>query len=510
MRKELLDKEVLCILDTRQIQRYMFRSNSYFDSLGGSDLMTHILGDAILFALRNVDPPLAEDEYDISMDPDVSEIPWFASEKTQFQLISNVAGNAICLVRSGALCQQLIRKISRYYLDHAYSLNLAAAVTEKTDNLQKDTSALYEQLEKVKAAGEISDPLGALPIVRREHNTGDPAVGLDEETGEFYSTVSEMKRAEARRRPLLIQMKDMKPFRTSGGKDYLAVIHADGNNFGITIGRLLAETGTYEDSIRLRRRLSRDLTKTMQEAVQKSISQLETAFRAERGDDADFIHAFQLSHQAGDDINCICSADLAIPFINRLFSNLEDCFLWKAEDRTVPLYICAGIAFVPPHVSFHDAFDLAEGCCGNAKAAAKTERNLRCGLAGNWMDFHVSMDNSTQDLDLIRAQAYVTKENLNLLLRPYSLDPVVKDESYAYGKLLSRAAAVKNLPLDEYQKNILRQSYVMGRAEFRQWIQSVACSGIDLTEILGAPLYQDSRNRLHATWFDAAELSDFM
>ena len=228
MRKELLDKEVLCILDTRQIQRYMFRSNSYFDSLGGSDLMTHILGDAILFALRNVDPPLAADEYDISMDPDVSEIPWFASEKTQFQLISNVAGNAICLVRSGALCQQLIRKISRYYLDHAYSLNLAAAVTEKTDNLQKDTSALYEQLEKVKAAGEISDPLGALPIVRREHNTGDPAVGLDEETGEFYSTVSEMKRAEARKRPLLIQMKDMKPFRTSGGKDYLAVIHADG------------------------------------------------------------------------------------------------------------------------------------------------------------------------------------------------------------------------------------------------------------------------------------------
>ena len=50
----------------------------------------------------------------------------------------------------------------------------------------------------------------------------------------------------------------------------------------------------------------------------------------------------------------------------------------------------------------------------------------------------------------------------------------------------------------------------MGRAEFWQWIQSVACSGIDLTEILGAPLYQDSRNRLHATWFDAAELSDFM
>ena len=47
MKKELMDKEVLCIFDTRQIQRYMFRSNSYLDTLGANDLLDDIVERAI-------------------------------------------------------------------------------------------------------------------------------------------------------------------------------------------------------------------------------------------------------------------------------------------------------------------------------------------------------------------------------------------------------------------------------------------------------------------------------
>ena len=65
MDSQLMEKEVLCILDTRQIQKFMFRSNTYVDTLGGSDLMTHILEDGISFALQSIDPPLMRDEYDL-------------------------------------------------------------------------------------------------------------------------------------------------------------------------------------------------------------------------------------------------------------------------------------------------------------------------------------------------------------------------------------------------------------------------------------------------------------
>ena len=510
MRNDLMDKEVLCILDTRQIQRYIFRTNAYLDALGGSDMLTHILDDAIFCALNTIDPPLSEEEYDISTDPDAREIPFFTSEKVQFQLISSIAGNALFLCRSGALCQKIIRKTSRYYLEHGYSLNLAAAITEKTNNLQNDTSALYEQLDRVKASGEIADPSGALPVAIREKETGAPAVARDSETGEYLSTAALLMRAEAKKRPVLISMQDMKPMKTANGKDYLAVIHADGNNVGITIAKLLAEAKSYEESIRLRRRISRDLNLTFNQAVGRSIEQLKAAYLTRHGEHADFDHAFQLSHQAGDDINCICSADLAIPFLNLLYENLKGKFLWKTESQTIPIYIGAGIAFVPPQMTFHDAFCLAEDCCESAKTVAKKESNLRNGLAGNWMDFQVVCDDNAFDLETQREHAFVTKENINLLLRPYSFDPEAKDEIYAFDALLERAVAVKNLALNESQKKILSQSYVMGRMEFRQWVQTIESSGTDLSGILGNPLYKDDQKQLHAVWFDATELSTFV
>ena len=65
MEKDLMDKEVLCIIDTRQIQRYMFRSNTFLDTVGGSDLMVHILDDAIRDAMVSIDTPLSEEEYSL-------------------------------------------------------------------------------------------------------------------------------------------------------------------------------------------------------------------------------------------------------------------------------------------------------------------------------------------------------------------------------------------------------------------------------------------------------------
>ena len=111
MKQEWMDRPVLCIFDTRQIQAFMFRANSYYDTLGGSDLMLHILNDALSFALKSVDPPLRDDEFDLSDDPD-GEIPFFTSEKILFQLIICTARNALCLVRTGALAQKIIRIFS--------------------------------------------------------------------------------------------------------------------------------------------------------------------------------------------------------------------------------------------------------------------------------------------------------------------------------------------------------------------------------------------------------------
>ena len=152
MDKELLDREVLCFLDTRQIQRYMFRSNTMLDTVGASDLMIHILGDAILHALRTIHPPVPEDQFDFSLDPE-GEIPYFRNPSVQFQLITCLAGNAIFIARTGALAQKIFRSVSRYYLEHGRTLNLSAAAVAKTEGY----SARYAANVKSKVDAFLRD-----------------------------------------------------------------------------------------------------------------------------------------------------------------------------------------------------------------------------------------------------------------------------------------------------------------------------------------------------------------
>lgn len=511
MDKELLGKEVLGILDTRQIQRFMFRSNSYVDTLGGSDLMVHILPDGILHALHSVNPPLQETEYDLCQDPD-APIRYFEDERVLFQVIICTAGNALFIARTGKLAQMLIRKVSRYYLEHGYSLNLAAAAVEKTEHFGTDIFKLYKKLNAVKTGAVISDPLEALPVVMREAHIGEPVVTRLEETGEYISRSSMLRRQEAARRGEVVSLEDLIPTKGSDGRSYKAVMHVDGNNIGITIGRILQHTPDYQDGIRMRRRVNTNLTTEYRRIMQKTVQDLEAYFSDSDAAGGDFAHHFQVIHANGDDINCMCSAGLAFPFLSFFFSNLKDASLFKSGTKRIPLYCCGGVCFVAGHNDFHTAFSMAEECCESAKATAKKEGNLRDGLAGNWIDFQILSHLSIQNLDLLRERSFTTDSNVSLLLRPYCLDEVAKDQPYAYEKLLHRVKEMKRLEqvMGRARVKRLKQSFLMDRFLFEESVQHLKERGTDLEAILGAPFWRDEEKKTHAAWYDAMQLAPFM
>ncbi len=505
----LMDKEVLCILDTRQIQSFMFRNKEYMDTLGGSDLIIHILNDAIQFALNNIDEPLNENEYDLLDDPD--ETPkYFESEKIKFQLIISTAGNAICIVRTGRLCSKIIRKISRYYLDHGYSLNIAAAVTEKTDNFGADISHLYRNLNKQKASANISNPIGALPIVIREKNTGDSVIGQDKKTGEYYSKATLIRRTEASYREHIINMNDMLTHKCKSGKEYLAVIHADGNNLGITIGRILQTTADYKTGIRARRKVNKCIKDIYSYILDNTVRELKEYYYSGNNSDSDFEYAFNIIHQGGDDINIICRADMAVVFVESLYKYLKGQCLVSADNTKIPFYICTGIAFVTKDCTFQYAYEMAQDCCDSAKKEAKEEKNLREGLAGNWIDFQVCDSSDSQKLDLLRKMQYITSEDINLCMRPYCIDEESAGEIYNFEQLITLCHKLRSLKLSKTDSMMLSQSYSTGRAVFESWIEDMKDRGIDLYDILGSPLYRDDNRKLHATWYDMIQIMDFI
>lgn len=509
MDKNLMGREVLCILDTRQIQRYMFRSNTMLDTLGASDLMIHILDDAILSALKTVEPSVPEDQYDFSLDPK-GELPYFRNPSVQFQLITCQAGNAIFIARTGALAQKIIRKVSRYYLEHARTLNVSAAAVEKTDNFGNDIFNMYRKLNAAKAASDTLEPMGTLPICIRENKTGEPVVGFDPVLGDPVSTSSLLRREEARRRKKMVSMEGIHTTEGNGKKNYRAVIHADGNNIGITIGRILQETPDYETGIRKRRAIGEGLKTTISGIISRTLNDLENYYHLVTGNSDGFEAEFLIVHVAGDDINCVCNAIWAFPFFHFFYKNLKGAYIWKTDTEDVPLYVCGGIAFVTENNTYHPAFSLAEECCSNAKKYAKKECNLRNGLAGNWIDFQILDNPNSQNLEMLREQSYVTPEQINLLARPYCLDPEFIGQETSYQKLMRRVRMIKTLDLDPNEKMLFRQSYLIGREDYKEFLGEMKSRGTDLTAILGSPLFTDSDKQQHAAWFDAAELSDFI
>ena len=507
MDKELMDKEVLCILDTRQIQRFMFRSNSYMDSIGGSDLIKHILDDAIIYALTHIDEPLNEDEFDLSCDPN-APIPYLTSDRIKFQLIISTAGNALCIVRSGRLAAKIIRKVSRYYLDFGYSLNITAAVTAKTDDFGMDIFHLYQNLNRIKSSSDISDPLGALPIVAKEKHTGNPAIGIDEKSGEYYSRASLIRRKEAAKRDVIIDIKDMKATRGNDGQEYMAVLHADGNNLGITIGRILQRTSDYEEGIRSRRNINKSIVSIYSYIMDNTLKELKEIYFSDTDDV--FEKSFNVIHQGGDDVNIICKAELAIPFIKIFFKYLRGQYLVNSKESKIPLYVCAGIAYVTKESSFKEAFEMAEDCCDNAKKFAKKDDNLRDGLAGNWIDYQICPTRMTQSLDMLRSKNGMTTEGIDLYLRPYCYDDVAINETYHFDKLIDRCSVIRSLSLAEKDREMLSQSYSMGSDNYDKWIYGMSKKGIKLDELLGERIYRDSDRKRHAVWFDASEIIDFV
>ncbi len=509
MEAKLMDKEVLCILDTRQIQRFMFKSTSMLEMLGGGDFMKHVQMDAITYALQHAEPALTEKNYALSLDPE-EQIPWFESPDIQFQLIMCAAGNALCLVRTGRLCQQLIRSMSRYYLEHGYSLNLTAAAVEKTENLGHDMYEMYKKLNEIKASCDISEPLEPLSVIVREKRTGEPAVGRDA-NGEYYSKASELKRKEAALRKNIVDYADMQTTKGCDGREYLAVLHADGNNLGITIGRVMQKTPSYDTGIRLRRIINHVIQDVYGQAIDKTFAELKAYWETTPGhEEKPFEYFFSEIHRGGDDLNLICDASLVLPFLDRFYRNLKGLALWQSEEFTAPLYVCTGIAFVTKDTDFHSAFNMASECCARAKAAAKRKEHLRNGFAGNWIDFQVCPEPKTQSLDTIRERSFVTRSGRNLILRPYCMDAEAQDKPYAWEKLLERMVKLRRMNLTEKQMGMIHQAYMAGGAGFRQWVNEMKRKGMDLVSVLGEATDKNEEGKLSYTWLDAAELSGFL
>ncbi len=502
MEARLKDKEVFCLIDTRQIQKFIFHANDFEAVIGASVFLKEVMMDALRYAVSHIDEPLAAEEYDLSYSDTEGRIPWFVDPKIKIQLIMYAAGNAMILFRTGELCEKIIHKVSRYHLDHCYCIDLAVSVVEKTDVFADDLNALYRRMDRIKTDFPTAHPLLPLPVTRVEKNTGEPAYRIDA-AGEAISKSTDIRRAAAAD---LGCARHIHGAKGPDGRTYRAAMHIDGNNMGMVIGQILRRFSDYEDAIRARRRIAVNIDNAFAGLVSESLSWLRSKYFDESVSDTEFAEYISITHFGGDDINIISEPHYAVPFMRHLMEHLDSYRIWDEPELQVGISVCGGIAFVMQDLSYVNAHGAADDCCSIAKKEAKREQNQIDGLAGNWFDFDFLDSDCPQSVERRRETENITAEGVHLSLEPYSFDEKQKDSPRYYKKLFDRVEALERLRLPERYYRLLSESYALGKVEFELLIERIEEEGYPLRERLGEPMVTIDSER-YAVWYDAFRLS---
>ena len=511
MDKNLLDKEVLCIIDTRQIQKYIFHVNDMSETIGANSMLSHLMQDAFIYAVEHIAEPLQPDEYSFYLIDGKESVRYFDDEYVKIHVISSVANNMLVLFRTGALCRDIVRKISRYYLDNTYSLCVSAAYVEKTEDISYDLQELFKVLGQTKSIESGSRPLEALSVARIEKNTGEPVAFIDNKTGEEYSRAIDFRRREYSRLKDALTVSSVNFTRDRDGQEYYAVAHIDGNNMHATITAVTDSTSDYRDNINIRRQIDRNIQNGIAKAIQDSVNETKKALEIS---DEEFEHEFRIVHIGGDDLNIISNASVIFTFLEKYMSHMKDVVIWQSDENKVSISACAGVAFVEKSTPFIDAFSIAEDCCDNAKKYAKEEEHYVNGCVGNWVDFTVAHSDSPMIDD--RENRFVTQDGVHLFLRPYCFDAPLAGTPHSYYDFKKRALCLR--------KTDLPVSVVSGLADISDiGIMNTGSPGSkayylfsdifeDITDSLEKQIVKPlvrSEGKMYATLYDALETQAF-
>lgn len=514
-RDYLKDKGVLVMYDVRGIQNYIFRTNHIKDIVGASAIVENIITDGMkeIIQKEQWDEALFLTDWE-SKDSEGDE--FINNPEIQMQVMFIGGGNAYVLFRTGALAQQINRKLAKYVLDNTYSLNLAVAMVEKTESYKNDYAKINEEMRYVKARMPEVKPVGAMPFMSVDSITGYP---LSEE--EEYPEKKWLCRETWLKRKKFAQVSEVSAEKIldnmvteKGDNSSLAVVHIDGNNMGKRIQKIMENKEDYVSAITAMRIISKNIKYGFVEAFDAMAKYIDENMAPKVKADSKG-KLYRKIILAGDDITFICNASAAIDAVIEFLRQVAEKKLYdeagvteKENLKTYGFSACAGIAFFNSHFPFSDAYQVAEECCSKAKSRAKDKENRdgqkADGNIGNYLDYQICTHIKAADLDLYREKNYVVEGNgESIIWRPYYVHCDVLDlysdlnernKAYDVDRLINSICSFKKIPRG--QAKTLRNSFALGRAEVEKYVTFLHSRSVDLP--------QD----LRSCWYDALELLD--
>lgn len=443
------------LIETASNQHYVFQSNRLRENLGASELLYRIGTQWVAEAASEVAGVAIGHEPEALLDP--ARTQPIEGGDTSVEPIVLTSGKAILLVRGRERAKALVAAVTARALREAPGAVVRGYVTPQPVRLEDAGAAhrmvteLHRGIETVRHALPAPEArFQALPVVAVCQSTGLPAsvvsplvstagegtaTAPDRRHDDALSLVMHGKRevakeiADNRRHWRVVAALGEMPLPRSltvleqmAEVDRIAIVHADGNGLGqvfLKFDEYVSKKGDNRTYLDEYRRFSLALEVCTVGAVTAAVRQLDPV----KARDGKRMLPFVPIVLGGDDLTAIVDGRQSVPFTKnflREFERLSGDDLGAPFGKIVPkvaerafrvrrLGAAAGVAVVPPHFPFHDAYDLADSLCRSAKATKGAIR--RSGDSSDApslpccsFDVHVLFESVGIDLDEVRGQ----------------------------------------------------------------------------------------------------------
>lgn len=419
--------EWLYVTSAKSIQGYIFSSNKLTENIGASEIVETLTGsylDALIKEL-NLENGLTK--------------------------ISQAAGIARLVFTDKESADRLYRLWPIAAEQYAPGLELVQALVEVKDSLKEATLAAEKELRSRRNRPETELPVPG-PAAVRSRRDGSAAIGYhrDKKDKESHPVSRSQKRklfmsskahnevvsrVSPETEELLKWTRDIDKL-AGGDKNYIAIIHADGNGLGRTVMQLgeTLKNKSIDEACSVFRKFSEAVSKATEESVRSALKTAVIDAVTEHNKMTDK----HIKHNpvrplvcAGDDVTLIMSPEYAIDFVKeflkafqvntrqRLNDSLGDMTGSIGVDEG--LKACAGIVFAKPHHPFIKAYNLSESLCKYSKDKTNRTRSA----VSFW---RITGGGSTDFGDEILEDELRCDDGIELTMMPY----VVEKESDGY------------------------------------------------------------------------------